>query len=60
LPGRACLAIEDSYNGLVAARDAGIPVLITRSIYFHDDDFSWALAVIGDLTELNDFQIPCR
>lgn len=49
-----CLAIEDSRNGLVAAKGAGIPVLITRSCYFQDDDFSDALQVVNDLTELND------
>jgi HAD superfamily hydrolase (TIGR01509 family) len=47
-----CLAIEDSANGLKAATAADIPVLITRSDYFRDDDFSSALAVVDDLTEL--------
>lgn len=47
-----CLAIEDSGNGLKAASFAGIPVLITRSEYFRDDDFSSALAVVDELTEL--------
>ena len=49
---RDCLAIEDSANGLKAASSAGIPVLISRSEYFRDDDFSGALAVVNDLTEL--------
>lgn len=47
-----CLAIEDSANGLKAAASAGIPVLITRSEFFRDDDFSSALAVVDELTEL--------
>ena len=47
-----CLAIEDSANGLQAAASAGIPVLITRSEYFRDDDFSTALAVVDELTEV--------
>ena len=51
LPAAQCLAIEDSRNGLVAASSAGIPVLILRSAYFHDDDFSNAFLVIDDLTE---------
>lgn len=46
------LAIEDSANGLKAAASAGIPVLITRSEYFRDDDFSSALAVVDELTEV--------
>lgn len=52
LSGESCVAIEDSGNGLLAARRAGIPVLITRSRYFSDDDFDGALAVVDDLTEL--------
>lgn len=47
-----CLAIEDSANGLKAASSAGIPVLISRSEYFRDDDFSGAVAVVDELTEL--------
>ena len=52
LSGPECLAIEDSANGLLAARHADIPVLITRSLYFRDDDFAEALLVVEDLTEL--------
>jgi HAD superfamily hydrolase (TIGR01509 family) len=55
LPARSCLAVEDSRNGLVAASAAGLPVLITRSIYFRDDDFKEAIQVIDDLTELENF-----
>ena len=51
-PAGDCLAIEDSANGLKAAAAAGIPVLISRSEYFRDDDFSGAVAVVDDLTEL--------
>ncbi|MBR1367272.1 MULTISPECIES: HAD family hydrolase [Bradyrhizobium] len=47
-----CVAIEDSANGLIAASRAGIPVLITRSMFFADDDFSAARAVLDDLSEL--------
>ena len=52
LSGSNCLAIEDSANGLIAALQAEIPVLITRSLYFQDDDFTEALLVLDDLTEL--------
>ncbi|MGY3447820.1 HAD-IA family hydrolase [Bradyrhizobium sp. USDA 4353] len=52
LPAASCLAIEDSGNGLMAATRAGVPVLITRSLYFHDDTFDGALAVLDDLSEL--------
>ncbi|QOZ13053.1 HAD family hydrolase [Bradyrhizobium sp. CCBAU 51765] len=47
-----CVAIEDSANGLVAASRAGIPVLITRSMFFGDDDFAAARVVLDDLSEL--------
>jgi HAD superfamily hydrolase (TIGR01509 family) len=52
LAASRCLAIEDSGIGLVAASSAGIPVLILRSAYFRDDDFSDALLAIDDLTEV--------
>lgn len=47
-----CVAIEDSANGLSAASRANIPVLITRSMFFRDDDFSDAQAVLDDLAGL--------
>ena len=47
-----CVAIEDSRNGLIAASRANIPVLITRSMFFRDDDFSAAQVVLDDLSEL--------
>jgi len=47
-----CVAIEDSANGLIAASRAGIPVLITRSMFFRDDDFSDARVVLDDLSGL--------
>jgi HAD superfamily hydrolase (TIGR01509 family) len=52
LPASQCLAIEDSGIGLAAASGAGIPVLISRSAYFSDDDFSGAVCTVDDLTEL--------
>ena len=52
LPAASCLAIEDSRNGLVAAVSAGAPVLITRSLYFRDEDFTGAASVTDDLTDL--------
>jgi HAD superfamily hydrolase (TIGR01509 family) len=43
-PGRA-LAIEDSPDGVTAARRAGLPVIVTRSHYFAGAGFEGALAV---------------
>src|SRR5579859_6727310 len=51
-PPSDCLAIEDSANGLKSAAAAGVPVLITRSEYFRDEDFSSALAVVDELTQV--------
>jgi HAD superfamily hydrolase (TIGR01509 family) len=45
LPGSAAVAIEDSRMGLQAASAVGIPVVITRSIYFAHDPVTEALAV---------------
>lgn len=58
LSGHECLAIEDSWNGCVAASRAGVPVLITRSAYFSDDEFDDALAVVDSLDELENFTLP--
>ena len=60
LSASECLAIEDSGIGLAAASRAGIPVLISRSAYFRDDDFSAALLAVGDLTEVTGFQLAER
>lgn len=53
LDPRACLAIEDSRNGVRAARAAGIPVVVTRSFYTADDDVTGALAVWPDLAAVS-------
>lgn len=47
----ACLALEDSGNGLKASLGAGLPTLVTRSEYSRDHDFSGAFAVLSDLGE---------
>ena len=45
LNGNEVIAIEDSAMGLVAATAVGIPVVITRSLYFAEDAVPGALAV---------------
>ncbi len=45
LPPQACVAVEDSRNGLLAARAAGLRTLIVRSLYARDEDFAEADAV---------------
>jgi HAD superfamily hydrolase (TIGR01509 family) len=51
LPPSACLAFEDSANGLKAALAAGLPTVVTESEYTREHDFTGALAVLSDLGE---------
>lgn len=51
LPACACLAIEDSAAGLRAARDAGLPTLVTVSADNAAADLDGALCVVSDLGE---------
>lgn len=44
-PAAACLAVEDSRNGLRAACGAGLRTLIVRSEYSRGEDFAGAAAV---------------
>jgi len=52
LPAAHCLAIEDSANGLRAARAAGLPVLITPNEFTRHHDFSGAWRVLPDLADM--------
>ena len=47
----ACLAFEDSENGLLAARDAGLNTLVTPSDYTLDHDFTGAALLVDSLGE---------
>jgi beta-phosphoglucomutase-like phosphatase (HAD superfamily) len=49
LPAGACLAFEDSGNGLQAATAAGLATVITPTRYTQHHDFSAALRVLPDL-----------
>lgn len=49
LPATTCLAIEDSEAGVRAAGGAGVPVLVTTSLYTTGHDFAGSLAVLSDL-----------
>jgi HAD superfamily hydrolase (TIGR01509 family) len=52
-----CLALEDSANGLNAARAAGVDVLVTVNQYTDRQDFSAAAAVLDHLGEVDN---PCH
>jgi HAD superfamily hydrolase (TIGR01509 family) len=44
-----CLVIEDSHNGLLAAKGAGMRCVITTSAYTMNEDFSDAAAIYPEL-----------
>lgn len=48
-----CCAIEDSRNGLLAARGADLEVAIVRSEFFADENFVGAADVLNELHELS-------
>jgi HAD superfamily hydrolase (TIGR01509 family) len=52
VPAQACLAFEDSENGLLSALSAGIPTLIAVNDYTESQNFNGALAVVNHLGEL--------
>jgi HAD superfamily hydrolase (TIGR01509 family) len=53
LAPRECLVVEDSANGICAAKSAGIPVLATSNPYTEREDLSAADMVV---TSLGDFE----
>lgn len=50
LPAAACLAFEDSANGLAAARAAGLATVVTPTGFTADHGFTGALRVLPDLS----------
>jgi len=57
LPAHECVVIEDSRNGLLAAKGAGLPCLITTSTYTVDEDFSEADRVVPELGDAPNINI---
>jgi len=57
LPAHECIVIEDSRNGLLAAKGAGLPTLITTSTYTVDEDFSEADRVVPELGDAPNINI---
>ena len=52
-PAEACIAFEDSANGLRAARDAGLATVVVPSRWTVEQDFSAADFVLRDLSEFD-------
>ncbi len=57
LPAAACLAFEDSENGLISAMDAGIETIVTINDYTQSHNFDRAKLVLSDLGEPDQ---PCQ
>jgi beta-phosphoglucomutase-like phosphatase (HAD superfamily) len=53
LPASQCLAFEDSNNGLRAATAAGIATIVTPNSFTAHHDFTGALKVVPDLSQVN-------
>lgn len=49
LPAENCLVVEDSRNGIVAAKKAGLPVLVTTNQYTENEDLSQADIIVSCL-----------
>ncbi len=58
LPATACLAFEDSLNGLTSARAAGLACVVTPSIYTRHEDFTGAALVTESLSRLTPSALP--
>jgi len=52
LPAEACIALEDSRNGLLSAVAAGIPCVVSPGPYTIGQDFAEAQAVIPEFSDL--------
>lgn len=57
LKAEETIAIEDSYNGVVAATKTNIPTVITVNNYTQNDDFTSAMLVVD---ELGDDKVECN
>jgi HAD superfamily hydrolase (TIGR01509 family) len=57
LPAERCLALEDSANGVIAARQADLEVVVTVNGYTRGQDFSGAALVLDGFGEPGS---PCR
>jgi HAD superfamily hydrolase (TIGR01509 family) len=49
LPAAACVAIEDTEQGLASALGAGLACVVTKSVYGDGGNFAGALAVVANL-----------
>ena len=57
VPAAACLAFEDSANGLMAARTAKLATIVTPNDFTAHHDFTGALRVLPDLAGVSVAQL---
>ncbi len=57
LPGNECVVVEDSRNGLLAAKAAGMKCIVTKSSYTQNEDFTEADAVFPELGDESDVRV---
>lgn len=57
LAGNDCVVVEDSRNGLLAAKAAGMKCIVTKSSYTQDEDFTEADAVFPELGDESDVRV---
>ncbi|HHS94577.1 MAG TPA: HAD family hydrolase [Rhodobacterales bacterium] len=50
---QVCVAFEDSLNGVASAKGAGLPLVVTPSVYTDDQDFAAADLVVPSLDGLS-------
>lgn len=53
LPAGNCLVVEDSQNGVLAAKKAGLSVMVTTNQYTENEDLSQADIIVSCLGDLN-------
>ena len=52
-----CVVVEDSRNGFLAAKAAGIPCLVTTNGYTENEDFTGAVKIVPDLGDPPDVRV---
>ena len=60
LQASRCVVIEDSRNGLLAAKAAGIACVITTNGYTEDEDFKEAELVVSELGDPPNVQVTLQ
>jgi HAD superfamily hydrolase (TIGR01509 family) len=55
-----CVVVEDSRNGLLAAKAAGMFCIVTTNVYTKDEDFSEADLVVSELGDEPNIQVTLQ